>query len=180
MDIAFVKNVREKVRNIWGAISSGQIEDKDVEGQAKRLLEYVDDHIKSTIGKDAVTELEQLRNFAYSASKTLSELAGGGSECFSKEVGGIYLADVGYCVERILERRDSLQNQLILASNKHWNAKMELNRRLDPRHSDILVEALSEIKATVDGDSDQPVRDIVYGCLDEIKALHQEEVKNDL
>lgn len=39
------------------------------------------------------------------------------------------------------------------------------------RLHDLNVEALSEIKATVDGDSDQSVRDIVYGLLDEIKPL---------
>lgn len=36
-------------------------------------------------------------------------------------------------------------------------------------HRDLLVEALAEIKATVDGDSGQPVRDIVYGLIEELK-----------
>lgn len=34
--------IRRRVRNIYGAISSNQVIDKDVEGQAKRLLEYID------------------------------------------------------------------------------------------------------------------------------------------
>lgn len=38
-------------------------------------------------------------------------------------------------------------------------------------HFNILAEALAEIKATVDGQSARPVRDIVYGCLAEIAAL---------
>lgn len=33
-------DVVQRARNIWGACSSGQIADKDVEGQAKSLLEY--------------------------------------------------------------------------------------------------------------------------------------------
>ncbi len=40
--VAFVAEMRRRVRNIWGAISSDQVEDKDVLGQAKRLLEYID------------------------------------------------------------------------------------------------------------------------------------------
>ena len=34
--------VRRRARNIWGACSSDQIIDKDVEGQAKLMLEYID------------------------------------------------------------------------------------------------------------------------------------------
>jgi len=40
---------------------------------------------------------------------------------------------------------------------------------------DLLAEALAEIKATVDGKSKQPVKDIVYGCIEELKLLHQEK-----
>ena len=39
------------------------------------------------------------------------------------------------------------------------------------RHFLILVAALAEIKATIDGHSDQPVRAIVDGCLMEIARL---------
>lgn len=41
-DIA-LDEIRRRVRNIWGAISSNQVIDKDVEGQAKQLLDYLDD-----------------------------------------------------------------------------------------------------------------------------------------
>ena len=44
-------------------------------------------------------------------------------------------------------------------------------RAVDPRHFDILAEAMAEVKATSDGLSDQPIADIVQGCLDEIAAL---------
>jgi hypothetical protein len=39
------------------------------------------------------------------------------------------------------------------------------------RHLMIMAEALSEIKATSDGHSDQPIADIISGCLGEIQAL---------
>lgn len=45
----------------------------------------------------------------------------------------------------------------------------DLERKL--RIAEISQEAMAEIKATIDGDSDQPVRDIVYGCISEIKNL---------
>lgn len=46
---------------------------------------------------------------------------------------------------------------------------------IDPRHFDILVEAMAEVKATSDGLSDQPIADIVQGCIDEIAALEPAE-----
>lgn len=46
-----------------------------------------------------------------------------------------------------------------------------LDRAPDGRHFDILAEALAEVKATSDGQSDQSIADIVAGCLDEIAAL---------
>ncbi len=39
------------------------------------------------------------------------------------------------------------------------------------RHFMIIVEALSEIKATSDGLSEQPIADIISGCVSEIQAL---------
>tara|TARA_R110002072_G_scaffold63430_2_gene157821 strand:+ start:145 stop:399 length:255 start_codon:yes stop_codon:yes gene_type:complete len=43
--------------------------------------------------------------------------------------------------------------------------------RRERRLAALNAEALAEIKATVDGDSDQPVKDIIYGLLKEIEAL---------
>jgi hypothetical protein len=42
---------------------------------------------------------------------------------------------------------------------------------IDPRHFNILAEAMAEVKATSDGLSDQSIADIVDGCLAEIEAL---------
>jgi hypothetical protein len=59
------------------------------------------------------------------------------------------------------------------------NALAEENERLRKRvkdmSSDIRIgyihcEALAEIKATVDGKSDQPVADIISGCIAEVAA----------
>ena len=52
-------------------------------------------------------------------------------------------------------------------SRLKWTA---LNR-VSELHEYLMVEALAEIKSTVDGASDQPVRDIVYGLIAEIEAL---------
>lgn len=50
-------------------------------------------------------------------------------------------------------------------------AEAEVARLRDEyRHHHVLVEALSEIKATVDGASDQPVKDIIYGCIAELAS----------
>ena len=47
----------------------------------------------------------------------------------------------------------------------------KLERAPDPTHFMLLAEALAEIKATVDGQSNQPVADIISGCIEEILAL---------
>lgn len=47
----------------------------------------------------------------------------------------------------------------------------QLRREL--RVASISVEAMAEIKASVDGGSEQPVKDIVYGALAEIAALKE-------
>jgi len=36
---------------------------------------------------------------------------------------------------------------------------------------EILVDAMAEIKASIEGHSDQPIEDIVHGCIDELQAL---------
>jgi len=47
--------------------------------------------------------------------------------------------------------------------------------RKDARLLDILAEAMAEVKATSDGESDQPIADIVSGCLAEIDAISSPE-----
>lgn len=52
-----------------------------------------------------------------------------------------------------------------------WQMRKEANPPPNREHFDILATALSEIKATSDGHSDQPVADIIAWCLAEIAAL---------
>lgn len=49
--------------------------------------------------------------------------------------------------------------------------ELEANEPINPRHFEILAEAMAEVKATSDGLSDQPIADIVAGCLAEIAAI---------
>lgn len=49
--------------------------------------------------------------------------------------------------------------------------KAHIKNRISEVHENILCEALAEIKATVDGDSNQTVKAIVYGALEEIDTL---------
>lgn len=39
---------------------------------------------------------------------------------------------------------------------------------------DILVSALAEIKATIEGTSEQPISHIIEGCIAELSALNSE------
>lgn len=47
--------------------------------------------------------------------------------------------------------------------------------RKDARLLNILAEAIAEVKATSDGESDQPIADIVSWCLAEIAAISSPE-----
>lgn len=46
--------------------------------------------------------------------------------------------------------------------------------RQEIRVTDVLAEALAEIKATSDGESTQPIADIIAGCIAEIGAMSKE------
>lgn len=49
---------------------------------------------------------ETFRTFAHEATKAITNLTGGGSEYFGKEVDGVFLADLPRCVERLRHRLD--------------------------------------------------------------------------
>lgn len=57
--------------------------------------------------------------------------------------------------------------------------RFELSNRVSAEHEVLMAEALAEIKATVDGESDQPVRDIIYGLLAEIEKLPKRALASD-
>jgi hypothetical protein len=66
-----------------------------------------------------------------------------------------------------LTNRAARRIEELEAQNKRLRDQMRLYH--------ISVEALSEIKASVDGKSDQPVADIIYGLLDEIAKTKDED-----
>lgn len=52
-------------------------------------------------------ELDAMRVYAHEATKAITSLVGGGSECFGRELHGIFTADLPYCVGRIRDRIDA-------------------------------------------------------------------------
>jgi len=90
-------------------------------------------------------------------------------------------SDLIPCIERASELLTTLQaahdklEEKLTASNKLGKKGWGKYDKLKEKH-DLFVEALSEIKATVDGDSKQPVKDIIYGCLAELTPEEMEEV----
>lgn len=51
-------------------------------------------------------ENARLREYAHEATKVITNLAGGGSELFGKELSGIFLADLSACAKRIRDRHE--------------------------------------------------------------------------
>lgn len=71
-------------------------------------------------------------------------------------------------------------NLMVVTLEDHEAEVAQLNAeneslRKDARLLNILVEAMAEVKATSDGESDQPIADIVSGCLAEIAAISSPE-----
>lgn len=53
---------------------------------------------------EAETERDALKAYARKATATITELHGGGSECFAGKIGDMYVADLDFCKQRIRER----------------------------------------------------------------------------
>jgi hypothetical protein len=51
-------------------------------------------------------------------------------------------------------------------------ADLERQLKAEEKLSHLLAQALAEIKATVDGDSSQQVKSIIYGCIEEVRQLN--------
>ncbi|TPM89826.1 FliJ family protein [Mesorhizobium sp. B2-1-3A] len=60
-------------------------------------------------------ELERVKTYAHEATRTLTDLVGGGSECFAGRIGEMYIADLPYCKRRIRERESRAHEQLLKA-----------------------------------------------------------------
>lgn len=60
-------------------------------------------------------ENEKLRAYAHEATKTITDLVGGGSECFAGRIGEMYIADLPYCKRRIRDRESKSHEHLLKA-----------------------------------------------------------------
>lgn len=60
-------------------------------------------------------ELQMLRTFAHEATKTITNLVGGGSELFAGKIGEIYIADLKLCRDRIRYRETMIYQRFIAA-----------------------------------------------------------------
>lgn len=74
---------------------------------------------RAEAAESRVAELEQ---YAREATKTITEITGGGSECFLGKIGEMYKADLRYCHERIRERESTGHERLMKAITNvsHW------------------------------------------------------------
>jgi len=63
-------------------------------------------------------------------------------------------------------------------SNILYDKIIDLQLKIEKvvKHRDILTDALSEIQATIDGNSNQDIRIILEGCIAEVKEL---EINNE-
>lgn len=67
--------------------------------------------------------------------------------------------------ERLERNRDMWKGQVERQAEELVSLRSEL------RVIDVLAEAMAEMKATSDGESAQPIADIVSGCVAEIAAM---------
>lgn len=67
----------------------------------------------------------------------------------------------------------SLTETIISLRSENERLQAELAAAPNRAHFELLAEALAEVKATSDGDSEQPIAQIVAGCLAEIAALSE-------
>jgi uncharacterized coiled-coil protein SlyX len=76
---------------------------------------------------------------------------------------------------------DGDSHNMQLVPKASWNSSMEKDNRIadlerqlkaEEKLSHLLAQALAEIKATVDGDSSQQVKSIIYGCIEEVRQLN--------
>jgi hypothetical protein len=62
---------------------------------------------------DTAAERDRLRTYAHDATKAITGLVGGGSECFGRKIGDIYLADLPFCEARLRERAQLAHEHLL-------------------------------------------------------------------
>lgn len=68
-------------------------------------------------------------------------------------------------------KAEALQQEVAEKDARIAALEAALDRAPDGRLFDVIAEAMAEVKATSDGQSDQSIEEIVVGCLAEIGAL---------
>ena len=128
-----VKDATDEIVTIESECLSGREIGPDEDGTilkaASHLLGFIGrgydaDAAASLASKDA--ENAELRAFAQQATKSLTSLAGGGSENFIRGPGDeIYLADVPYCEQKLRERISRLHKQIDDFAERYAQAAQE-------------------------------------------------------
>lgn len=72
-------------------------------------------------------ERDELREYAHKATCTITDLAGGGSELFSRKIGDMYTADLPFCKERIRAREATSHEWLLKAIGERNKARAALS-----------------------------------------------------
>lgn len=67
--------------------------------------------------------------------------------------------------------RDDNTDENVITDPKKTYIRSDIHDKLEERY-DIAVDALCEIKATMDGGSHQPIKNIIEGCIAEIQNLN--------
>lgn len=151
-----------------------------------RLLDQVN-HYHSDVRGDAHDDLIRFcQRHAEALRASLSPAATSGSEAGGEPAGLVAKLRVGALhhevpawISRVMvEASEALAKPAsspaggdVLLEAELSRLRFELANSFSARHGELMAEALAEIKASVDGDSEQPVRDIVYGLIAEIEAL---------
>jgi hypothetical protein len=74
-------------------------------------------------GTDTIATLrnqrDELEDYARKATATITELTGGGSECFAGRIGEMYKADLDFCKQRIREREGRAHERFAKATTEN-------------------------------------------------------------
>jgi hypothetical protein len=78
-----------------------------------------------------VADSERLWAYAHEATKAITDIVGGGSECFAGRIGKMYIADLPYCKKRVRDRESNAHGQLLKSIQDARSAKAANSWRTD-------------------------------------------------
>lgn len=106
-----------------------------------------------------MTDYEDLQKRCQRGATNLNDANNLLAECYGV-IGALVIEK-----ERTERNRDMWKGQVERQTQEITKLRQEI------RVMDVLAEAMAEVKATSDGESTQPIADIVAGCLVEIAEL---------